>query len=645
MDEWSLEYNREKTINAWHSFIETGCVPPNSLRKPIYDSWVRCREAGVDPFGASYPRMSRRELQRKQNIHKDLLAYAIPCLRLMHSIAGSGYVSISSPDCFSYYMISENESDPLSYGIYMKEETCGNTAVSVACWEKATVCLHKYEKYRLIDQNSIAVATPVFIGDEIVSYISINSSGGLSASFMETLVEKTAAMISKLYTGISRKETIALISTLISFGHRIILVIDKAGNIIAANNDCSRLIRTRHTDGSPANIIESLDNNEDTLCFMSDAAGDDKTMCSLKTRYSSVFNCQILSRDKISFPNNSTYTVVTLGMAAPGKVNFNSCNLLPSLPTRSENVEYVGESMAWSKIDRVVNKIARFPSNVLLQGESGTGKEVVARTIHNLSGRTGKFVAINCGDIPEGLLQSELFGYEKGAFTGASREGSIGKFEYADKGTVFLDEIGDMPLQMQVSLLRFIQERTIQRIGSNKLKLVDVRLIAATNKNIEQMVKDQLFRNDLYYRLNIIGITLPPLRERIEDIPPLTHHFFKTISEQYGLPMPEIEEGVYRVLMRHNWPGNVRELRNVCEKLLIMSEKNRITVKTVYTYVFDYDSFNNSSEAGLFPQNEQERVSAALIANKWNVTKTAAALGITRDTLYRKIKKYGITKN
>ena len=159
------------------------------------------------------------------------------------------------------------------------------------------------------------------------------------------------------------------------------------------------------------------------------------------------------------------------------------------------------------------------------------------------------------------------------------------------------------------------------------------------------MVKDQLFRNDLYYRLNIIGITLPPLRERIEDIPPLTHHFFKTISEQYGLPMPEIEEGVYRVLMRHNWPGNVRELRNVCEKLLIMSEKNRITVKTVYTYVFDYDSFNNSSEAGLFPQNEQERVSAALIANKWNVTKTAAALGITRDTLYRKIKKYGITKN
>lgn len=153
---------------------------------------------------------------------------------------------------------------------------------------------------------------------------------------------------------------------------------------------------------------------------------------------------------------------------------------------------------------------SQIPSNVLIQGESGTGKEVVARTIHNLSGRSGNFVAINCGDIPEGLLQSEFFGYEKGSFTGANREGRMGKFEYADHGTVFLDEIGDMPLSMQVSLLRFIQERTVQRIGSNQTKPVDVRIVAATNKNIEEMIKNQLFRNDLYYRLNIIGTPCRP---------------------------------------------------------------------------------------------------------------------------------------
>lgn len=645
MDEWSTEYNRERTIAAWHSFIETGQVAAGSLRRPIYDSWVRCREAGVDPFGVSYPHMSRRELKNKQSIYKDLLACAVPCIRLMHSVAGSGYISISSPDCFSYYLLSDSESDPMSYGVYMREETCGNTAVSVASYEKTTVCLHKYEKYRLVDQDGSGVATPIYDKREIVGYLSINSTGGLAIPFMAALAEQSSAMISALAAGADREKTVALISDLIALGHRAILVIDQTGSIIAANNDCRRFIKTRHADGSPAKIGESLLNKGDIACFLLDPEGSEKTTCSLKTIYSSVFNCQIISKDRITFPDKSSYIVVTLGISPPGiQAKSGVQSLLPSLPTRSENVEYVGESMAWSKIDRIVNKIARFPSNVLLQGESGTGKEVVARTIHNLSGRTGNFVAINCGDIPEGLLQSELYGYEKGSFTGANREGSIGKFEYADHGTVFLDEIGDMPIQMQVSLLRFIQERAVQRIGSNKLKIVDVRLIAATNKDIEQMVKDQLFRNDLYYRLNIIGLTLPPLRERKEDIPLLAQHFFKTISRQYGLPMPEVDEDIYRVLMRHNWPGNVRELRNVCEKLLIMSDRNRITVKTVYTYVLDYDSFNSASDVSLFPESEKEQTSAALLANNWNITKTAASLGITRDTLYRRIKKYGITK-
>ena len=304
----------------------------------------------------------------------------------------------------------------------------------------------------------------------------------------------------------------------------------------------------------------------------------------------------------------------------------------------------LGVSMEWSKIDHVISRIAKYPSNVLIQGESGTGKEVVARTIHNLSGRSGNFVAINCGDIPEGLLQSEFFGYEKGSFTGANREGRMGKFEYADHGTVFLDEIGDMPLSMQVSLLRFIQERTVQRIGSNQTKPVDVRIVAATNKNIEEMIKNQLFRNDLYYRLNIIGITLPPLRDRKDDIPVLAQYFAKSISSQYGLPVPEIDPDVYNIFNRYDWPGNVRELRNVIEKLLIMSDGQRITAHSVYAYVFDYDTFNGSRIAG-GEASEKDRIATSLIANRGNVSKTAAEFGIARDTLYRKMKKYGITAN
>lgn len=266
--------------------------------------------------------------------------------------------------------------------------------------------------------------------------------------------------------------------------------------------------------------------------------------CNIRTIYNTTFNCEIISKESICFPEGNKFAAITIEVSPPGRqVNAKEPAAIPSLPSRPVNVEYVGVSMEWSKIDHVISRIAKYPSNVLIQGESGTGKEVVARTIHNLSGRSGNFVAINCGDIPEGLLQSEFFGYEKGSFTGANREGRMGKFEYADHGTVFLDEIGDMPLSMQVSLLRFIQERTVQRIGSNQTKPVDVRIVAATNKNIEEMIKNQLFRNDLYYRLNIIGITLPPLRDRKDDIPVLAQYFAKSISSQYGLPVPEIDPG------------------------------------------------------------------------------------------------------
>ena len=191
--------------------------------------------------------------------------------------------------------------------------------------------------------------------------------------------------------------------------------------------------------------------------------------------------------------------------------------------------------------------------------------------------------------------------------------------------------------------LRFIQERTVQRIGSNKQKSVDVRIIAATNKNIEQMVKDQQFRSDLYYRLNIIGMTLPPLRERKEDIMPLAQHFIKTISSQYHITAPSVDADVYDVLARYDWPGNVRELRNVVEKLLIMSDGHKITVDSLYTYIFDYDTFNSTKSADNSVFSEKDEISQALSQCRGNVTKAAAMLGITRDTLYRKMKKYDIT--
>lgn len=636
-------YDREKTIDAWHCFIERGEIPEGCVRHPVADSWRRCRELGVDPFAATYPHLSRSRLQHFQSHYASLLRYAIPCMHLLHCLTGSGGVSLTSPELFTYYMISEYESDPLSYGVFLDEATCGNTAVSIAAHEHATAFLHKYEKYRLVDQSSSSAATPILLRGEPLAYLAINSTSGLSEELMISLVERTAACIAQLLDrNPTPAEARALIREMIALAHRPIFLMDSQGRILEANRDCARFIRVQEADGSPAALSDSLVDRGDLMCFLPGEEYGDQKSCNIRTIYNNTFNCEIVFKSILRFPGLEDLTVISLAVSLPGQqVRARSGSALLSLPARIDNADYVGESIAWSKIDGIVKKVAQFPSNVLLQGESGTGKEVVARAIHRLSGRSGKFVAINCGDIPEGLLQSELFGYEKGAFTGANREGSMGKFEYADHGTVFLDEIGDMPLPMQVSLLRFLQERTVQRIGSNKQKLVDVRIIAATNKNIEQMVREKQFRSDLYYRLNIIGITLPLLRERKEDIPLLMQHFLRTISAQYGLPVPTVDQDVYPVLMRYDWPGNVRELRNVAEKLLIMSEQQHISVRTLYTYIFDYDRFN-SALSGETRLSEEAMLRRTLSDNHGNISKTAAELGIARDTLYRKMRKYGI---
>lgn len=639
-----IEYNRGKTMSAWRHFIETGEIMEDSVREEVSNSWLRCRDLGVDPFGIAYPHMSRKNLLQKQALHKDILSYAIPCMHLLHAIMGKGNVSISSSDLFTYYMLSSYEIDPLSYGIYLNESDCGNTAISVAKYEQQPIYLHKYEKFRVVDQNYSSAAAPFFRNGELAGLLSAGATSGSPPQETLDLVSKTTEILSTLLEEKpSAKRTLELISGLIDMGHRPIILIDRNGKIVSTNKDSRRFIDVSEDESPPPNLVDFLDNKDDLSIFVSEEESQRRRSCNIKTIYGNVFNCVIQKKENMGFPDGSAYTVVVFEISLPGKqVRERKPAALPSLPAKNDNVEYIGSSLAWKKVDKVVQKIARFPSSVLIQGETGTGKEVVAHTIHNLSGREGNFVAVNCGDIPESLLQSELFGYEKGAFTGANREGSIGKFEYADRGTIFLDEIGDMPLSMQVSLLRFIQERTILRVGSNKSKVVDVRIIAATNKNIEQMVQDKQFRNDLYYRLNIIGLTLPPLRERKGDVPSLAQHFIRNLSKQYGIVTPEIDSEVYDILKRHDWPGNVRELRNVMEKVLIMSEHDRITASTMYAYVFDYDDFNSNVSSQTTHMTEKEKIIHLMETNNGNITQTAAALGVTRDTLYRKIKKYGI---
>lgn len=310
----------------------------------------------------------------------------------------------------------------------------------------------------------------------------------------------------------------------------------------------------------------------------------------------------------------------------------------------------IGSSSSLKDILITTDKASASTSTVLIRGESGTGKELIAKAIHNNSTRKDKpFVRVNCAAIPENLLESELFGYEKGAFTGALRS-KPGKLNIADTGTLFLDEIGDMPVSMQVKLLRVLQEREFESVGGLITQKVDIRIIAATNRNLEQMIKNREFREDLYYRLNVISILLPPLRKRKEDINLLVEHFIKDISKKLDKNIRSIDKPSLYALMNYQWPGNIRELENVIERAINMCEGDCITPKDLPIYITNIENQNNSitideNSPILTLEDYEKRVLALAMKKYKSYNKVGKVLGITHRTVALKCKKYNIPLN
>lgn len=301
----------------------------------------------------------------------------------------------------------------------------------------------------------------------------------------------------------------------------------------------------------------------------------------------------------------------------------------------------IGISSKLNKVKKKARQVANYDSTVLIVGESGTGKEIFARAIHNDSSRADHpFIGINCSAIPETLLESELFGYEPGAFTGADRKGKAGKIELANKGTFFLDEIGDMPLFLQAKLLRVLQERELTKIGGLKSKPVDVRIIAATNKNLEELIEKRMFREDLYYRLNVIPISLPPLRERTEDIPILIEYFLKIYNQKFQKNIKGFTSEAMNFLLGYSWPGNVRELENIIEYGINFAEDDYIALEDIKDRFGAFLDTRTSTLKEMVSKYEREEIIKCLERFGWSdegKEKAAQALGISRATLYRKL--------
>ncbi|MCC5912343.1 MAG: sigma 54-interacting transcriptional regulator [Clostridiaceae bacterium] len=306
----------------------------------------------------------------------------------------------------------------------------------------------------------------------------------------------------------------------------------------------------------------------------------------------------------------------------------------------------IGISESIQRVKELGKQVATTKSNVLLLGESGTGKGLFASAIHNASSRKEyPLIKVNCAAIPEELLESELFGYEQGAFTGAKKGGKPGKFELANKSSIFLDEIGEMPLNMQAKLLKVIQEKEIDRVGGVKSQKVDVRIIAATNQDLEEMVRNKKFREDLYYRLNVISIKVPPLKERKEDIPLLINSLLKKFSKEMDKFVTEISPRAMDSLMNYQWPGNIRELENVIERAFNLIDKEaRITLENLPSYITNPNSKRSSRKSKtlktIIEEVEKNLIRKTLMDNKCNKYQTAKDLGISRTSLYEKIGKY-----
>ncbi len=353
-------------------------------------------------------------------------------------------------------------------------------------------------------------------------------------------------------------------------------------------------------------------------------------MTAFATVETAISALKIGARDYIRKPFDleeviSAVKKVVLQMEAELPVSYSESHLLV---TNSEKMK---------GLLKLLHKVAQSNANIYIHGETGAGKELVAHAIHELSDRHEKpFIKVNCSALPETLLESELFGYEKGAFTGAFNR-KLGRFELANGGTIFLDEIGDISPLIQLKLLRIIQQKELERLGGTQTISLDVRIISATNKSLEQLVREGSFREDLYYRLNVIPLDVPPLRERREDMKDLIESFIEHSSNTYQTKRKAISEEAFMAMLAYDWPGNVRELENIVERLLLMSEGAQIELEDLPEHILSKEPFFYEEKIDAAEANV---IKSALIGSDGNVTKAAEQLGISRRSLHRKINKY-----
>ncbi len=639
--------------NTWKEFISHGKYQKGEVRDIILESWKLCVRLGVDPYQKKVPKvLAGKDLQKRIDDNQSLIQIALPVMENLHRFVSGSEFTIALCDQEGIILMSIGDRDITQsfakgnfvVGADWSEAVSGTNAIGLAIKHGKAVQTTRYEHFTICGHPSTCSSAP--IRDPAGKIIGILDMTG----FFENAHLHTLGMVVAAAYGIEKQLESRTAWEQCNYSDRFksaimesisegLLAIDSLGNITHINHFAAKIL-----EQDPEQIL-----GKNVSRFVRPAYSQQSTFDLSKTITDREADILIKGWKK-----KGMITIRAIGEPDTENTNprkvivLNEIGRTKKLVQRMSGAEsklsfmdILGQDNQFLTTVNLAKTAASSFSNILLLGESGTGKDIFAQAIHNAGlCAEGPFVAINCGAMPRELINSELFGYTEGAFTGAKRGGNPGKFELADGGTIFLDEIGEMPLELQSMLLRVVEQKSVMRIGGKEVIPINVRIMAATNKNLALEVEKGNFRQDLYYRLNVITLSLIPLREHMDDITILAQHFIKRMNVALNKNVKEVDERTWVRLKNYQWPGNVRELYNVLERAMNVADGYILTPETL-PIELSIDTSQRSTQ-GDFHQMEKQLIMETLSQHEGNITQAATALGWARSTLYRKIKKYKI---
>ena len=668
-----MHYSDEHALEAWKTFVGTGFILEEKVRPEIAASWKRCKSMGLDPWSSDFEKENTSLLREKRQRFQASLRATTPVMKFLTALLGSN-VSLMDGENFVFELMTPMALYPRTYGTYMREKDVGTGNATLVATERKPVRIDGFEHYRAIAQSYSGVAAPYLDAEgRYFGAMNINSPfRNLPPEALDLCV--TGVQLTQTLFMADRRAPVLLSTTeffkpLLSLCHNPVVLVDVEGHLLNANAAMRAFCPDWDSFSYGAQSLEAYLGKGMTfrdIVRLSEQSNEPVAVPFRKGKSRGVVELPLVRCRTVDIEGAEPFFTLVFESPRRTEAETGKPQEKPAKPGRDvtvmpsgKTVDYIGETPEWKAIDKTVRKVAPIRTNVLLLGETGTGKEVVARALHRHSGRKGPFVAVNCGALPRDLLATELFGYEGGAFTGAREDGATGKFEFADGGTLFLDEIGEMPVDMQVSLLRVLQESSVTKLGSNTAKTLDLRVVAATNQNIQRLIAEKQFRSDLYYRLSMVEMRLPELRKRRDDIPLLVEYFNEQLSAQLNVPLTPVPEETVRALCSYSWPGNVRELRNVVERSLILEgEGSKVGVSSLPFYIENAASSANAGpmmslewssdlataeqRAAQQAEDERKKMKEVFASCDGDFDRVAEHLGVSRDHLRDRMHQLGL---